>query len=62
MDHYVKMDVALDILNGRIAATMRKLEKNKNKNIQEELDLLLQARQRIYDGDEKMIERIINQK
>lgn len=62
MDHYTKQEVAIDILINRIAKTMKKIEETNDETLKEELDLLLEARELLYKGDEKMIERIIGEK
>jgi len=62
MDNYVKQEVAIDLLIDRIAKTMKELENSNDEKLKEKLELLLEARTKVYSGDEKMIERVLNEK
>lgn len=62
MDPYVKQEVALDILMSRIAKTLEKLKEKEDEKNREELNLLIKARDMVYSGDDKIMDRIINGK
>lgn len=55
MSHNTKLEVALEILSAKIADTSKKGYSTKD----EEIKILLKERDRLYSGDEEVIDKII---
>lgn len=61
MKDHNKLNIAIALLTNRIVETMKKQEENNSKNLNEELDILLQEREELYKGNEEVIEKIIKE-
>jgi len=67
MESNIKLDIVRNYISSEIADTMKKIETEKVKNdieikneMEKKLEELLEKRDRIYNGDIKLIEEIYN--
>lgn len=60
MNNFVKMDVAIELMADKISKTTQKFELTNNIEYQNELNSLIEDRNRIYNGDIATIDKIIN--
>lgn len=60
MNNFVKMDVAIELMADKISKTTQKFELTNNIEYQNELNNLIEDRNRIYNGDIATIDKIIN--
>lgn len=60
MNNFVKMDVAIELLADKISKTTKKFEITNNIEYQNELNNLIEERNKIYSGDIDVIDKVIN--
>lgn len=60
MNNFVKMDVAIELLADKISKTTKKFEITNNIEYQNELNNLIDERNKIYNGDIDVIDKVIN--
>lgn len=60
MNNFVKMDVAIELMADKISKTTQKFELTNNIEYQNELNNLIEERNRIYNGDIATIDKVIN--
>ena len=59
-DNFVKMDVAIELLADKISRTSRKFIETKDMKYEDELNYLFNERDKMYNGDVNIIDKIIN--
>lgn len=59
MNNFVEMDVALELMADKISKTTIKFEATNNIKYQNELNNLIEERNRIYNGDISTIDKVI---
>ena len=60
MNNFVKMDVAIELLADKISRTSRKFIETKDMKYEDELNYLFNERDKMYNGDVNIIDKIIN--
>lgn len=60
MNNFVKMDVAIELMADKISKTTAKLETTNNAQYENELNNLIEERNKIYNGDINTIDKVIN--
>ena len=60
MNNFVKMDVANELLADKISRTSRKFIETKDMKYEDELNYLFNERDKMYNGDVNIIDKIIN--
>ena len=60
MNNFVKMDVAIELLADKISRTSRKFIETKDMKYEDELNYLFNERNKMYNGDVNIIDKIIN--
>lgn len=60
MNNFVKMDVAIELMADKISKTTNQLIETNNIQYQNELDNLIIERDKIYNGDITIIDKVIN--
>ena len=60
MNNFVKMDVAIELIADKISKTTTKLETTNNVQYENELNNLIEERNKIYNGDINTIDKVIN--
>ena len=59
-EDFVKMDVAIELLADKISRTSRKFIETKDMKYEDELNYLFNERDKMYNGDVNIIDKIIN--
>ena len=61
MNNFVKMDVAIELLADKISKTTKQFNNTNNPIYQDELNNLMNQREKVYNGDIDSINNIINE-
>ena len=62
MEKNIDFSVAINSINSKIAELNLKLIENRSKELEEELDKLLEIKEEIYKGNIELIQKVINNK
>lgn len=61
MNNFVKMDVAIELLADKISKTTKQFDITNNPIYKDELNDLMNQREKVYNGDMDSINNIINE-
>ena len=59
MQDHVRLEVALELISSKVAKLMKKIDKENNENLKDELKKAMIEKDKIYKGDLESVDNIL---